>query len=147
MLKPYEAFGYFNRPVETFFALGQWTDGVMAAPENANRVVLIFSWAAGQPFASTLPPPHPSGGLSIPKEAGPIILTQHEHGSLAQVAWFPVKDLGAAVMVHELILERFPPDADGLTATAPGRSVRRTISEYLRRIYPWRRDLRAIRQP
>jgi hypothetical protein len=107
-MPPWEAFRWFDSPVETVVDLG--IDGLwhLVAAQNVRRVAL---WLGSAGTANLNFSPSPRAGLHgfyVTGGALPLVLRQQADGVLCQVEWYAQGSPGGTVNVVEVLLRAWP---------------------------------------
>lgn len=109
-LSPRDAYSLFRRPTQRQVSLT--TTPAEIVSENPDRVVLIFSHEQSvSPILGVAADLSATNGMFLQGNNNPLVVTQQQHGPLAQCAWYGMTGIGTiSVTVFEVILDRFPSD-------------------------------------
>jgi hypothetical protein len=107
-LSPWDAFAWFDTPIETNFSLSG--AAVLVAPAEPRRVALIFSMPSSTGFVtiSTSSKVTASSGIGLTTQSPTLQLFQSAAGNLVQGAWYAFGMLGLSVTVVEVRLRDWP---------------------------------------
>lgn len=107
-MPPWDAFPWFDTPVETSFTLIGAAPYIQIAGLSVRRVCILIASGDGGTIQVSTQRGGANTGWTLSSGTGPMILTQQSHGVLCQVPWFAKAVAGLAVTVVEVFLRAWP---------------------------------------
>lgn len=107
-MPPWEAYRWFDTPLERVVALPFGAGWVQLCERSVRRVCLIFACPPTASGQISLNQGSANSGIGVQAGQSPLILTQQQHGPLCQEPWFGSSGGGSFITVVEVLLRAWP---------------------------------------